>query len=202
MDTPHIMLAGDGADRFARRRGFARHPGPTAAALAHADKLRQWFQKREGVPARWRDQDLRRIWNFPARLASLYPGGGGFACDTIGACAVDARGGVAVANSTGGASPMLLGRVGDSPLPGAGYWAGPAGAVAATGIGEEIARRLLCRTVYEWIEGGTPVKEACDRGIAMFEAGVSVGLIALARDGWASAATNPMAVAYLEEAPR
>jgi L-asparaginase/beta-aspartyl-peptidase (threonine type) len=86
-----------------------------------------------------------------------------------------------VALSTGGSAPSLLGRVGDTPIIGSGFYAGPDGAVAATGIGEQIVRHLLARTVYGWIEGGMPLQQALTRGVGLFDAHVPVGLIAVSR---------------------
>jgi hypothetical protein len=65
--------------------------------------------------------------------------------------------------------PSLLGRVGDTPIIGSGFYAGPLGAVAATGIGEQIVRHLLARTVYGWIEDGMPLEQALKRGVGLFD---------------------------------
>lgn len=198
MDTPHLMLAGEGANRFASRLGLPLHPGVSSAARARFETSRLRMSRPSGLPPAWQGVDLRALWNFPSPFDEVLPDFGGSGCDTIGVCALDGEGCLAVANSTGGASPMLLGRVGDSPLPGAGYWAGPAAAVAATGRGEEIARRLLCRTVHDWIAGGLEGQEACQRGVALYEGRVNVGLVALTSGGWARAQSHQMPVAYLE----
>ena len=71
-----------------------------------------------------------------------------------------ADGTFAVANSTGGTTLMLHGRVGDSPIYGAGLYAGPRGGVAATGQGEEIVKRLLCYRIYERMAAGASPEEA------------------------------------------
>jgi beta-aspartyl-peptidase (threonine type) len=85
----------------------------------------------------------------------------------------------AVALSTGGSAPSLLGRVGDTPIIGSGFYAGKFGAVAATGIGEQIVRHLLARTVYGWLEDGMPLDQALKRGVDLFDEAVPVGLIAV-----------------------
>jgi len=121
----------------------------------------------------------------------------GEACDTVGAVVRDRAGSFAAASSTGGIRSAMVGRVGDSPLPGCGYWAGPAGAVTATGHGEEIARRLLCRTVYGFLESGTPPEAACRQGVALFPRETSIGILAVTRTAHGSAANRDMAHAVL-----
>jgi L-asparaginase/beta-aspartyl-peptidase (threonine type) len=60
---------------------------------------------------------------------------------------------------------MLRGRIGDTPLIGCGYYLGPAGAVCATGIGEQIIRRMLSRVVYDRIAAGDDPQSACCWGV-------------------------------------
>lgn len=91
------------------------------------------------------------------------------------------------------ASAMLLGRVGDSPLPGCGYFAAGGGAIAATGLGEEIIRRMLSREVHDLIRSGRTAEEACRSGIAAFPEAIPVGLIAMTAHGYAIAANRQMA---------
>lgn len=180
MDTPHILLAGEGAIRFARLAGFPEYDPATV------DAREQW-----GVAV----AEVRRgkVAGFPR--AWLASGG-----DTVGAVARDARGRYAAGSSTGGVAYMLPGRVGDSPIFGAGLWAGPAGAVTATGVGEEIWRRLLSKTVYDRIEG-VGARRACAEGLAAFPrkgaAGfrgpVPIGVIAVDARGAAEACNRDMA---------
>ncbi|HEV1996741.1 MAG TPA: isoaspartyl peptidase/L-asparaginase family protein [Candidatus Dormibacteraeota bacterium] len=87
--------------------------------------------------------------------------------DTVGAVAMDATGHVAVAVSTGGYSGKLPGRVGDSPIPGAGFYAENAvGAVCATGTGEGFLRLVLSRQVRDLMASGTSAQEAVERALA------------------------------------
>jgi L-asparaginase/beta-aspartyl-peptidase (threonine type) len=111
----------------------------------------------------------------------------------------DRSGAFAVATSTGGAAPSLLGRVGDTPIIGCGFYAGPHGAVAATGTGEYIVRQLLSRTVYDWIAGGMPLQQALERGISLIPQEIDVGLIAVSRGEAGSKCNRGMAVAILEQ---
>jgi len=112
----------------------------------------------------------------------------------------DGKGGFATAISTGGTSVMLLGRVGDSAVPGAGFYAGPLGAIGATGDGEEIIRQVLSYRVYTWIEGGMPLREALERGVALVEDRFTVGLIGITATEAAAAdnRTMPFAVGEME----
>lgn len=136
---------------------------------------------------RWKAADLEGLWNFEV------PYGRVILPDTVGAVAKDRSGQFAVAASTGGASPMMAGRVGDTAIVGSGFYAGPVASVAATGIGEEILRRTLAKTVYDLIREGKGAQEACEQGVAMFPAAVSVGLIAITSTGCAIAANRRMA---------
>lgn len=176
-DTPHWLLAGDGATRFARAIGM-----PESAPVSErqrADHRKIMTQLAGSVPA-MPGLNIRlfdRFWNYntPLNLPE------GVACDTVGAVVRGADGYFAVACSTGGSAPSLLGRVGDTPIIGSGFYAGPEGAVAATGIGEHIVRHLLARTVYGWIEDGMPLDRALRRGIDLFAPEIEVGLIAVSR---------------------
>ena len=88
---------------------------------------------------------------------------------------------------------MLRGRIGDSPLMGCGLYAGPHGAVAATGIGEEIVRRFLSKTIYDWLAEGIPPARAAQRGIAMFPEVIDVGLLVISKSGQAMISNRNMA---------
>ncbi|MYM27581.1 L-asparaginase [Duganella sp. CY15W] len=113
-------------------------------------------------------------------------------CDTVGAVVRDSEGRFAVAGSTGGASPSPLGRVGDTPIIGAGFYAGPKGAVAATGIGEHIMRHLLAREVYQWLADGIPLPQALQRGLGMVDHKIDLGLIAVTASEAGSASNRDM----------
>jgi len=182
--TAHWLLAGEGAERYARRAGFDDHPAIGDKARArHAALLAQLAGSEPAMP-RIENARFERDWNY----ARPWPR----ACDTVGAVARDADGHFAVACSTGGSAPSLLGRVGDTPIIGSGFFAGPEGAVAATGIGEHIVRHLLAHTVYQWIAGGTPLQDALARGVGLFGGDIDVGLIAVTRSAGGSFSNRPM----------
>lgn len=176
-DTPHWFLAGDGADRFA---AAIRHPAWNEISEHQREQHRKVRAALAGSTPAMPGADNRaflRFWNY--RSAPDLPPG--TACDTVGAVVRAPDGHFGVAASTGGSAPSLLGRVGDTPIIGSGFYAGPAGAVAATGIGEYIVRHLLAHRVYTWIEDGIPLEQALKRGIALFDEDVDVGLIAVSR---------------------
>jgi len=177
-DTPHWLLVGDGASRFARTIGMPESvPVSDRQRAAHRKLLTELAGSMPVMPGLNQDL-LERFWNYntPLQLPD------GVACDTVGAVVRGADGHFAVACSTGGSAPSLLGRVGDAPIIGSGFFAGPHGAVAATGIGEQIVRHLLARTVYGWLADGVPLQAALQRGIDLFAPDIEVGLIAVSRD--------------------
>lgn len=176
-DTPHVMLAGEGAQRFARSLGM---PGSAPISDHQRAEHRTLMKELAGSVPLMPGIDNRlfdRFWNYKTPLQLPKSS----ACDTVGAVVRGPDGHFAVACSTGGSAPSLLGRVGDSPIIGSGFYAGPHGAVAASGIGEHIMRHLLARTVYGWIEDGIPLEAALKRGLDLFDREVDVGLIAVSR---------------------
>ena len=178
-ETPHWLLAGDGANRFAAAIG---HPVHTTISehqrAAHAKVVKALAGSVPAMPGIAPEaKAFLRFWNYQTPLDLPAHA----ACDTVGAVVRGPDGHFAVALSTGGSAPSLLGRVGDTPIIGSGFYAGPQGAVAATGIGEQIVRHLLARTVYGWLEDGMPLDQALKRGVDLFDPKVPVGLIAVTR---------------------
>ncbi|MEE2829619.1 MAG: isoaspartyl peptidase/L-asparaginase, partial [Myxococcota bacterium] len=112
--------------------------------------------------------------------------------DTVGVCVLDREGNLAASVSTGGIWMKMPGRIGDSPLPGAGLWAvNGCGAAVATGTGEAILRVLLCREVVDRMEAGAGA--GCSAGIALLEevfGSGSGGVVGIDKDGEASFAFN------------
>lgn len=157
---PHVFLSGKGADEFARNAG-----------LEQVDN--SWFE----IPERRRQLD---------ELMSS----GGFDDEvkygTVGAVAVDVHGHVAVATSTGGLTAKRWGRVGDSPLIGAGTYADDrAAAVSATGSGEYFIRAVAAHQVAARVMlGGESLQQALDAVLSdIASLGGKGGLIAVAPDG-------------------
>ncbi|MHB8877539.1 MAG: isoaspartyl peptidase/L-asparaginase family protein, partial [Myxococcaceae bacterium] len=108
------------------------------------------------------------------------PGGG-----TVGAVAVDAKGHVAAATSTGGMTGKRPGRIGDTPLIGCGTYADDlSGAASATGVGEAIIKTVLAKRACDELRGGATPDEAAQRAVSGLErAGGYGGLIVVDRTG-------------------
>jgi beta-aspartyl-peptidase (threonine type) len=115
----------------------------------------------------------------------------GFAGGTVGAVARDARGHVAAATSTGGTTNKSAGRVGDSPILGAGNYADDgAGACSVTGQGEFVMRTCLAKTAIDWMREGAHPEDAARTAIRFLErrTGGTGGLILMGPRrhlGWA-----------------
>lgn len=121
---PHVMLAGDGATKFARAMGHPRYDPTTERALKRLEDAKKVASKDE---------------RFKVAFTNIV--------DTVGAVA-NYGGVVTAALSTGGSFPMLRGRVGDTPIPGAGILVVGNFGIAATGTGEEIIRKLLSYKLF------------------------------------------------------
>jgi L-asparaginase / beta-aspartyl-peptidase len=170
-ETDHVMLTGDGAQRFARVMGFPDYDPVTP------DRRADWHDKRNHV-----DEVLGKHALKMRRFLKDHPE---YAGGTVGAAAVDANGVLAAATSTGGVTLKLVGRVGDSPMPGAGNYASAKIAASATGTGEFVLRSLATRAIAERVEHGATLAEAMgamlDELVRDYDA--DVGFIAVDRAG-------------------
>ncbi|HTR56489.1 MAG TPA: isoaspartyl peptidase/L-asparaginase [Kofleriaceae bacterium] len=172
----HAILAGPAAWRFAAEVGIA--PAPAGSLVT--------------ARARQRLADV---------LAKRARSSGG----TVGAVARDRAGRFAAATSTGGIAGKRAGRVGDSPIPGAGTWADVRAAVSATGDGEAILRVALARGVAARIAAGQPAPAATRDALAELAriTGGSAGAIALDATGFAAVQLSPtMPVAWVIDGAR
>ena len=155
-EDEHLLLAGPGADQFARQRG---------ARLEQPDYFR--ILARSDQPAIGKLQDSAEL-------------------GTVGAVVSDGRGNVAAGTSTGGTRGQLPGRIGDSPIVGAGVYAENSScAVSCTGSGEEIMRTLLAHRIARTVEERALPSTACEHAIrgGFAQAGGSGGAIALDASG-------------------
>ena len=151
--TPHVLLAGPGAEAIADREGIER---------------------------------VDPSWHVTGKRESQWQAAG----DTVGAVAVDRDGHLAAATSTGGILRKLSGRIGDSPLPGAGlYAADDACAVSASGHGEAIMRAVASHEVAAAVRhAGRPLADAVQSALERVDG--AAGLIAVAPDGEPAIAFN------------
>jgi isoaspartyl peptidase/L-asparaginase-like protein (Ntn-hydrolase superfamily) len=189
--TPHLFLVGEGATRFAHLVGFEdvvpTCPEAEAKYQARMKRLSELHARTDTSAYDW-----RRYWNFPNPMPPDVVAWRRHG-DTVGTVARDSLGRFAATLSTGGTSVTLYGRVGDVPVYGCGLYAGPAGAVACTGEGEEIIKRFMARSVYEQLAKGVSARDALDETVRAFPKQFDLGLIAVDKNGWGVAANRPMA---------
>ena len=199
IDSPHTLIAGDGATAFARVMGFGDWDPVTPAALEKRRKAMATLTGTGGevkVPPRWETFDWRGHYDFQRKLRDA----GVESFDTIGVLVRHGDGSFGGALSTGGTTLTLRGRIGDVPLFAAGLYVGPAGAVACTGNGEDIVRESLAKVVYEEMARGKSPERAIDWGVGLFPKKISVGLIAMNATGEAAGGNRKMAWAVAGEA--
>jgi isoaspartyl peptidase/L-asparaginase-like protein (Ntn-hydrolase superfamily) len=196
VDTPHLVIAGDGATALARTLGFPPYDPSTPEMREEARKIQEQLRKADpSLPEAWKGFDWRARWNFERTLedAGLDPGS-----DTVGVAVRAPDGKFAVALSTGGTTITLSGRVGDVPIYGAGLYAGTHGAAAATGTGERIIEQSLAMRTHEWLAGGATPKEAAERAVERLKGRGAIGIIVVGPRELAAAADRPMAWASRE----
>lgn len=164
--SPHVMLIGEGAETFAKETGGIELVDPSYFRTEH-----RWKQLQD---ARRREQA-----GIDAPTAGAYFG-------TVGAVALDSEGRIAAATSTGGMTNKRWGRVGDSPILGAGTWADARCGVSGTGWGEffirlAVAHDICARVAY----GGLSLKVAAEEVVMrrVPAAGGDGGIIALDAQG-------------------
>ena len=194
--TPHVMLVGEGAEQFAREQGvkFAPetplHPEMFAAwQLWLKEKKYAQQANRENLTNHSKVSDIQPTHGDDV-VASKKIISGEHNHDTIGMLVLDAQGRLAASCTTSGMSYKMHGRVGDSPIIGAGLFVdGEVGAAVCTGVGEIAMRTVASFLVVEKMRGGATAQQACEEAIARMlkitgdPKQVQVGLLALSRGG-------------------
>jgi len=166
-ESPHVMMIGAGAERFADTQ-------PQIERVAN-----DWFDTDTRRAQLDQEQARERSEANDQGLRGKYFG-------TVGAVALDAHGNLAAATSTGGMTNKRYGRVGDSPLIGAGTWADERCAVSGTGWGEFFIRNAVAHDVAARVAYGSySLADAADAVIMQRvpELGGDGGAIAVGRDG-------------------
>ena len=167
----HVMLAGPEALTLAARLG------QEVGIVATPAKIAYWQEHL--------DEACRRL-DYAAMAAAWkaeHPRLG-----TVGCVALDAQGRLAAATSTGGTGQCYPGRVGDTPVVGAGTYCTPRVGVSLTGVGERILVKLAAKRLADLVGDGAPLAEAARR--VLEEVGPGAGLIALGADGEPSELRN------------
>jgi N4-(beta-N-acetylglucosaminyl)-L-asparaginase len=163
--TPHVMLVGDGALQFALENGFPKEN------LLTPESEKAWKE--------W----LKTAQYKPIINAKNH--------DTIGMIAMDASGNLSGACTTSGLAYKMHGRVGDSPIIGAGlYVDNEIGAATSTGLGEEVIKVVGCHLVVELMRQGKTPEEACRAAVERIvkkqpakSKDIQVGFLALNKQG-------------------
>lgn len=151
--TPHVALAGDGALQFALANGFTK----TNLLLPQSEKdWKDWLKTSDYQPEiNIENRTNKDMPSMPGSKANH---------DTIGMLALDAHGDLSGACSTSGMAFKMRGRVGDSPIIGAGlYVDNEVGAATATGVGEEVMRVVGAHLVVELMRQGLDPEAACKK---------------------------------------
>ena len=199
IDTPHLLLAGDGATALARARGMPEYDPTTDEMRTKTQEIMAKLRTADpSLPESWQRFDWRASWNFQRTLQEAGLQQSDLGSDTVAVAVRAPDGRFAVAISTGGTAITLRGRVGDVPILGAGLYAGEFGAVAATGTGELIVRANSSREVYRHMAGGNSPDTAVLAGVQEIGKGRYIGLIAIGARTMAAAADRSMAWAGRE----
>jgi len=146
-ESPHVYLVGEGAERFAHQHGLPLCANEELVIEREVERLREVQQQAAGKPAEFFAEH-----------------------DTVGAVALDARGNLAAATSTGGTLNKTPGRVGDSSLIGCGCYAdNQSAAVSTTGWGEPIMKLVLAKWAADRVLAGTAAENAAPMAIELLE---------------------------------
>lgn len=168
-NSPHVLLIGDGAEAFAQQQGMTLVNNAFFSTPARLQQLQE--AKAQGAVSLDHDAPVDERSKM----------------GTVGAVALDKHGNLAAATSTGGMTNKLPGRVGDSPLVGAGCYANNANvAVSCTGTGEVFIRALAAYDIAALMEyGHLSLHDACERVVMekLPALGGSGGLIAIDSEG-------------------
>jgi len=147
--TPHVLLVGPGAQQFAVEQGFQKQ------ALLTPEAVQAWEEWKK--TSRYQPQINAERRLIPGNSQNH---------DTLGMLAIDQRGNLAGACTTSGMAWKLRGRVGDSPIVGAGlYVDNEVGAATASGVGEEMIRNAASFLVVELMRQGRSPMDACREAI-------------------------------------
>lgn len=160
--TPHVMLVGEGAQQFAIAEGFPLEPAELSDDAKKA--YEEWLKKSEYKPVINIENTKSSQGHGPSAPNRLP--NGDWNHDTIGMVAMDAAGNLSGSCTTSGMGFKMRGRLGDSPIIGAGLFVdNEVGAVTATGQGEDVIRICGSHSVVEHMRQGLSPEQACKAAI-------------------------------------
>jgi beta-aspartyl-peptidase (threonine type) len=200
LTSPHVLLVGAGAEAFASEAGIALcDPSDLITPYQYA-RWRSGYRPGDGTHAGTEldvahAQTAANGHNADAEPVHADDAKHG----TVGAVAVDSDGSIAAAASTGGRAGKHLGRVGDTPLPGCGYYAeNGIGGISCTGDGEDFIRLLLAKRVADFLSAGLSAQGAATAAIRLLGERTTGegGLIVLDSDGRVGYARNSPTMAH------
>ena len=155
--TPHVLLSGEGAQKFALANGFPLESGELSPKAE--EKWKEWLKKSKYRPE-------INIENKRSMLTPYFFEDGTPNHDTMGTVAIDTKGKLSGMVTTSGLAFKMRGRVGDSPIIGAGLFVdNEVGAATSSGVGEEVIRICGTHTVIEQMRFGKSPEEACREAI-------------------------------------
>ncbi len=195
LTSPHVLLAGRGAEQFASEHGIEQCHFDDLLTERQYNRWKAYLTSHGLAPDSEPNLIRREVGALAARSEDKH--------GTVGAVAVDSTGAVAAATSTGGIHNKYPGRVGDSPLVGCGFYADEQAAVSCTGHGEDFVRLMIAKRAADFVAQGLSASEAAEATIAFLGAkatGVG-GLILVDATGGVGFAWNSqhMAHAYMTE---
>lgn len=161
--TPHVILVGNGAQQFALENGFTLESRELSedAKKAYAN----WLKKSEYKPV-INIENQQRINNQKGPFAPNFFDDGSVNHDTMGLVAMDAGNNLSGAVTTSGMAFKIHGRVGDSPIIGAGLFVdNEEGAATSSGVGEEVIRICGTHLVVEFMRQGYSPEQACKKAV-------------------------------------
>lgn len=185
--TKHVILAGEGAIQFAVENGFERMPAKLSPDAEKAWK--DWLKKSDYRPVI--NIENRRPTSSNLQSAPSFFDDGSANHDTMGTIAMDTKGDMSGAVTTSGMAFKMHGRVGDSPVIGAGLFVdNQVGAATSSGVGEEVIRICGTHTVIELMRFGRSPEQACNEAVMRIinrdpakAKELQVGFVALSRKG-------------------
>lgn len=185
--TPHVLLSGEGARQFAVKNGFPLESGELSPESRK--QYQEWLKKSEYKP--WDESVNPKPGGAVSQFSPAFFDDGSPNHDTMATMAIDANRNLSGMVTTSGLAYKLHGRVGDSPIIGAGLFVdNEVGAATSSGVGEEVIRICGTHTVIEQMRFGRTPEQACREAVSRIvkrdpakAKEIQVGFLALSKTG-------------------